>query len=161
VCFTVKKNVKHPAPAAAEGESVDEGRHHKAPSRLLSLTVSLDVTASLEVLVNHLALHRAHRFERDGATVIDSGLGSLVGRGAQRDGATLAITSGVNHDRFALNVPLHREAIREVLDGVNRLTVMADQQSEVVTVVLGHQSVGTVVDLDGCVNAGGVGDSLE
>ena len=78
--------------------SVHERRHDEPSVGLLALAVRLDVVTALQVLVDDLALERAHRLERDRPPVVDRGLGGLVGGGPQRDGAALAVAGGVDHD---------------------------------------------------------------
>src|SRR5581483_9079880 len=104
-------------------------RHDEPATRLLPLAVGLHVVASLEVLVDHLALERTHRFQRHGTTMVDRGLGGLVGRGPQRLGPALAITGSIHRHRYALAVASHGKAVSEMLDGVDRLPVVPDQRS--------------------------------
>ena len=128
--------------------SVDERRDNEPPVGLLALAVRLDVVAALEVLVHDLALERGHRLEGHRPVVVDGGLGGLVGGGAQRDGAALAIAGGVDHDALADDGALARHPVGDVLDRVDHLAVAADQETEVVALEVGADLVGVLLDVD-------------
>src|ERR1700759_1858244 len=105
-------------------------RTHDEPARgLLSLDVRLDVTAILEVLMDHLALQGAHRLKGDRAAAADRSLSGLVGGGPEDGRAALAVPGRIHHYRDPVTVPRHREAIGQMLDRVDRLTVVTDEQT--------------------------------
>ena len=52
------------------------------------------------------------------------------------------------------------DPVGEVLDGIDRLAVMADEQAQVLTDELGVEPIVILTDLDGGVDAGGAGDPL-
>ena len=85
---------------------MDEGRNDEPPGGLLALAVRLDVMAILEVLMDHLALERAHRLERNRAPSADGRLGSLICGGSQRRGAPVAVAGSVDHHRDSVSLAL-------------------------------------------------------
>src|SRR4051794_8947813 len=104
------------------------------PVGLGALRVRLDVVAVLEVLVHDLALGRAHRVERDGALGTHGVGRRFVGLALQRLLAPLTIAGGVDdHAHPGRGRMVTRGGLeRQVLDGVDRLAVAADEEPEVV-----------------------------
>ncbi len=84
--------------------------------------------------MDDLALGGAHRVQRDRAAGVDGLLGGLVGLALQRQLAALAIAGGVDDDAQARGrrMVARRGLERQVLDGVDRLPVAADEQPEVI-----------------------------
>ena len=103
---------------------------------------------------------RAHRLERDRALVTDGGLGRLVRGRAQRDGAPLPVAGGVDDDALAGRRRPKGDPVRDVLDRVDRLAVVADQQAEVITDELAGHAFLVLVHADLGVDAES-GDPLE
>ena len=142
MCFTVKKNVKHPPSAAGSAssgvrQSVHERGDDEMPSGLLALAVGLDVVTILEVLVDHLALQRAHRFKRDGATIADGALGGLISGRPERLRPAFPVAGGIDDHRLAVAVATRGDPVGEMLNGIDRLAMVADEQA--VTKALGPQ----------------------
>src|SRR5579871_3591906 len=144
-CFTIKKNVKQPRPAGTRS-SVHERGDDQVPRRLLALAVCLDVVARLEVLVDHLALQRAHRLERHRPSVVYRRLGRLVGRSSQRRGASLPIAAGVDDQSLAIVASTEGDPIRQVLDGVDGLAVRTDDRPQVLAREFRRNPVGVLTD---------------
>ena len=117
----------------------DQAGHDEVAIGLGALGVRLDVVAVLEVLVDDLALGRAHRVQRDRAAGAHGVGGGLVGLALQRLLAALAVAGGVDDHAHARGrrVVAGRGLEREVLDGVDRLAVAADEQPEVVALERG------------------------
>src|SRR5579884_2102123 len=140
---------------------LNQRRDDQPPIGLLPLAVGLDVVAALEVFVHDLALERAHRLELNRPAIVDRGLGSLVSRRSQRHRPALAITGGVDHDSQRSSAAAERDSIREVLDRVDRLSMMPDQQPEVLADELGADPVGLLLNIDARLDADSGRDPLE
>ena len=135
--------------------SLDADRGHNQPSGwLLALRVRLDIVAILEVQVHNLSLLRSHGLKPHGPTFPDGSLGSLVGHCPQRRLPTLPVSNRVHDDQRLLPRTPERNTLRQMLDRVECLPVMANQRSGVSAHVLGTNSFST--DLDGhlTLNAG-------
>ena len=141
--------------------SIDEGCHDEPALGLFALAVGLDVVASLQMLVDDLALERSHRLEPHRPAVVDGGLGGLVGRGAQRDRSALAVAGGVNHHSLAVVGATARDPVGNVLDRVDHLAVAADQKPEVVPLEVGVHLLLVLADEDLGVDADRIHDALE
>src|SRR5438309_1995544 len=75
-----------PKPRAPDASLLlHERRYDEAAVGLLALAVGLHVVTALQVLVDNLALERAHRLEGNGPALVDSRLCRLVRRGTQGD----------------------------------------------------------------------------
>ena len=72
-----------------------------------------------------------HRVELDRFARAQRLLGGLVGVGAQRLGAPLAVAVGVDHDPHLGRAVREDDPLRQVLDGVDRLPVPADEQADI------------------------------
>ncbi len=167
------KNVKQTRVGPGQGEGgcgaqtgraeplLDQRRYDQPPLGLLTLAVCLDVVPALEVLVNYLALERAHRLERHRTTIVDRRLRSLIRRSPERDGAALAITSSVNHHTQGFSGAAECNPVGQVLDRVDRLAVMADQESEILADKLSRETFGVLAELDRRIDPDSVGNLLE
>ena len=74
------------------------------------------------------------RVELDGSPELQRLLGGVVGLGAQRLGAPLAIAVRVDHHAHRRRAVGEDDPLREVLHGVDRLPVAADEQADVLAV---------------------------
>ena len=88
---------------------------------------------------------------------MDRGFGRLIGRRSKRHGTTLAVAGGVDHHAHRLLGPPVRDPVREMLDRVDRLTVVPDQEPQIVAqelagddpVLLGDPHLGLDADSSG------------
>ena len=67
--------------------------------------------------------------------------------GPERDRAPLAVAGGVDHDPLADAGPVDGDPVGEVLDRVDRLAVVADQQTEVIAHEVGADVLVVLLDL--------------
>ena len=82
--------------------------------------------------MDDLALDRRHRLERHGLAGADGVGGGPRGDVAQRPLAARPVALGVDDDLDRrLLVPVH-DGVRQVLHGVDRVAVAADQEAQVV-----------------------------
>ena len=105
-CFTGRTNVKRRDRAAALFALVDEGSDDEAAGWLLALAVGLDVVARLQVLVDDLALERAHRFQLDWTAFADRRLCGLICGGPKAHRAAFTVSGGINLNALAGVAPL-------------------------------------------------------
>ena len=129
-------SVQRARPTCFTGETRRQRRRgdDEVPVGLVALGVRLDVVAVLEVLVHDLALGRAHGVQRHRPAGAAARVGGLVGLAVQHLLAALAVARGVDghpHGLVAAGVAVG-DLEREVLDGVDRLAVAADEQAQVV-----------------------------
>jgi len=113
------------------------------------------------MLVDDLALERAHRFQRNRAPIVNRGRGSLICRGSERDSPALAVAGGIYLNPLASLDALECGSVGEVLDCVDRLAVMANQQTQVVAEVLGTDALRILAHVDRRGDAHIFGDPLQ
>jgi hypothetical protein len=111
--------------------------------------------------VDDLPLPRSHRFERDGTPVSHSRVRRLVRHRAQSRRPPAAIPAGINHHLDARAHPLEGNALRKVLNRVQRLAMVADQRSCLPTHVLGVDRAVPFLDSHLAPHARSVGYGLE
>src|SRR3954447_1929190 len=129
---------------------------------LFALRVRLHVTAIAEVLMDELALARRHRIERDRPLVAHGVVRRLVGLAMKRLLAAGAIALGVDDDPLALTfAAVHGDAIREVLDRLDRLAVAPDEQAQVCPMHRSRHRVAVADNLDGGVEAQRIHDAVQ
>ncbi len=139
------------------------GRDDQMPRWLLALAIGLDFVPGLEVLVDHLALLRAHGVQRHRAPISKRGLGGLVGQRMQCGRAPPAIPRGVDAQRLAALQAMERDPVSQMLNRIERLPVMTDQDRKLIVVaeVLGADRILAILNLNLGFNAGGICDRLE
>src|SRR6185437_6802649 len=105
------------------------GKDDDVAIRLRPLARGGDARDVLEPLVHDLPLDRRHRVERH-ALARRRPLGSPEGDPLERDAAPLAVAGGVDGDRLSL-ATAEEDRVAQVLERVDRLAVLADQESEI------------------------------
>src|SRR4029077_18548008 len=128
---------------------------------LIALAVRLHAPPLAQVFMDDAPLRRGHRVELHGPPVPDRLLRGVVGVGPQHLGATLAIPIGVDrhpHARWPLG---KHDALGQMLDGVDRLPVFADEKAHVLALDAAAQHALAFLHLHLDVQSEPLGDFLE
>src|SRR6266508_661247 len=101
--------------------------------RLGAFAGRLHVLPLLEIDVDDLALDGRHRLERDVLARRACFAGSTIGELLQRGSPAVAVAGCIHDHALAVLVTPPHDRVGEVLDGVDRLTVLADHETEIRT----------------------------
>ena len=96
--------------------------------------------------MHDLALSARHWLQRDGLPRCQGLLRCALGRIAQHGLAATAIVLRINHDRRGVFLAPQHHGVDQVLDGINRVAVLANQQAKVVAFDIGDEAVGALSD---------------
>ena len=116
----------------------------------------------LQAQVDDLALDGRHRLELDRAAGLHDALGGAHGERVERRLAPVAVAGRVDDDRLAGSAAVAvDDRVREVLERVDRLAVLADQEAEVAARAGGDDRLVVLVDLDAAADAERGREALE
>src|SRR5262249_19867173 len=111
--------------------------------------------------VDDAAIVRGHRVHLDRLPMTNRVLGGHVGAAAERFALPTAIARSIDGDALAVLPPAERGLVAEQLHGVDRLSVPADQQADVLALDIGPDLLVALVNRDGGVQAEFLDDALE
>lgn len=93
------------------------------------------------MLVHDPALLGTHRLQFDDTAIPQHRLSGLIRGRSQNARPALAIPGRVDHETLTLLAAVKDDAVCEMLDRVDRLSMVADQQPEILTGEFGHHAL--------------------